>query len=46
MNEITSALKVADTAVKTVRIIDIVKKLVIVSAAMSCGVLAVRFLRK
>lgn len=46
MNEITNALKVANTAVKTVRVIDVVKKLVIAGAAVSCGVFVVRFFRK
>lgn len=46
MNEITNALRVANTAFKTVRIIDIVKKLIIAAAAMSCGVFVLRFFRK
>lgn len=45
MNEITNALKVANTAIKTVRIIDIVKKIVIAGAAVSCGVLVVRLFK-
>lgn len=46
MDEITNALKVANTAIKTVRIIDIIKKLVITGAAVSCGVFALRLLKK
>lgn len=45
MNEITNALKVANTAVRTVRIIDVIKKLVIAGAAVSCGVLVVRLFK-
>ena len=46
MNEITSALRVVNTAFKTVRIIDIVKKIVVASATMLCCVFAIRFWRK
>lgn len=46
MNEITNALKVVSTAFKTVRIIDVIKKIVVASAAMLCCVFAVRFWRK
>lgn len=46
MNEITSALRVVNTAFKTVRIIDIVKKIVVATAAVLCGVFAIRFWRK
>ncbi len=46
MNEITNALKVANTAIKTVRTIDIVKKTVIAAAAVSCGFFVIRFFRK
>ena len=46
MNELTKALKIADTAFRTVRIIDIVKKAVITLAAVMCCVFAFRFFRK
>lgn len=46
MNELTRALRIADTAFKTVRIIDIVKKAVISLAALVCCVFAFRFFRK
>lgn len=46
MNEITNALRVANTAIKTVKTIDVVKKTVIAAAAVSCGVLLIRFFRK
>ena len=46
MNEITNALKVANTAIKTVRIIDIFKKVVIGFAALICCVFALRFFKK
>lgn len=46
MNEITSALRVANTAFKTVKIIDIVKKVVIGAAALLCGFFVLRFWRK
>ena len=45
MNEITNALKVANAAIKTVKTIDIVKKAVIAAAAVSCGILVVKFFR-
>lgn len=43
MNDITNALRVADAAFKTVRIMDIAKKVVIVSAAAACCVFALKF---
>ena len=46
MNEITNALRVANAAIKTVRTIDFVKKTVVAAAAVSCGILVIRFLRK
>ena len=46
MNEITNALKVANVAMKTVKTIDIVKKTVVAAAAVSCGILVIRFFRK
>ncbi len=46
MNEITNALRVANTAFKAVKTIDIVKKTVIAVAAVSCGVFVIRFFRK
>lgn len=46
MNEISSALKVANAAFRTVRIIDAVKKTVAVGAVVTCGILIFRFSRK
>ena len=46
MNEITNVLKIANTAFRTVQIIDIVKKTVIASAAVACCVFAVKFIKK
>ena len=46
MDEITNALKIADTAIKTVRIIDVVRKIVIAGAAVSYGVFVMRLFRK
>lgn len=46
MNEITNALRVANVAVKTVKTIDILKKTVVAAAAVSCGILVIRFFRK
>ena len=46
MNEITNALRVANAAFKTVRVMDIAKKFVVASAAISCCVLAVKYWKK
>lgn len=46
MNEITSALRVVSTAVKTVRVIDVIKKIVVASAAGLCCVFAIKLWRK
>ncbi len=46
MNEITNAVKVANAAMKTVRTIDVVKKAVIAAAAVSCGLLVLKFFRE
>lgn len=46
MNELTNAIKVANTAFRTVRVIDVAKKAVIAAAAVSCGVLVFKFFRK
>ncbi|MBQ4626247.1 MAG: hypothetical protein IJB45_03235 [Clostridia bacterium] len=46
MNEISNALKVVNTTVKTVRIIDITRKLVISAAAALCCFFAIRFWRR
>ena len=43
MNELTGAIRVAYTAFKTVRIIDIIKKIVIAAAVAICGILALKF---
>ncbi len=42
MNELTGALRVVNTAFRTVRIIDIIKKIVIATAAVICCVFAFR----
>lgn len=46
MNEITNALRVVNTAFKTVRIMDIIKRIVVALAALMCCIFAVRFWRK
>lgn len=46
MNELTSALRVADTAVKTVKAMDFAKKVIIASTAVTCCIFAVKFWRK
>lgn len=46
MNEITNALRVVNTAFKTVRIMDIIKRIVVAFAALMCCIFAVRFWRK
>jgi hypothetical protein len=46
MNEIASALRVMNTAVKTVRIIEIIKKATVLSAAITCCVFVFKFFRK
>lgn len=46
MNEITSALRVVNTAFKAVRIIDVFKKIVVGAAAMICCAFAIRFWRR
>lgn len=43
MNELAGAIRVAYTAIKTVRIIDILKKIVIAAAVAICGILALKF---
>lgn len=43
MNELTGAIRVAYTAFKTVRIIDIIKKIVIAAAVAICGILALKY---
>lgn len=46
MNEITNALRVVNATFKTVRIIDVIKKMVITSAVLICCVFAFRFRRR
>lgn len=46
MNEISNALKVANTAIKTVKAIDIAKKTVVAASALICGALIIKFWRK
>ncbi|MBQ8015231.1 MAG: hypothetical protein IJ264_03480 [Clostridia bacterium] len=46
MNEITSAVRVVNTALRTVRVIDVIKKLVVALAALLCCIFALRFWRK
>lgn len=45
MDEITSAVRVANAAFKTVKIMDIAKKAVVVSAAVACCVFAAKYWR-
>ncbi len=45
MNEITNALKVANVAFKTVRVMDLAKKAVVAGAVVACGWLAFKFWR-
>lgn len=45
MNEITSALKVANVAFKTVRVMNFAKKAVAAGAVVVCGWLAFKFWR-
>jgi len=45
MNEFTSAVRVANAAFKTVRIMDIAKKAVVVSAAITCCVFTAKYWR-
>ncbi len=46
MNELTKALKVANTTLRMVKIIDVIKKSVITFATVMCCVFAFRFFRK
>lgn len=46
MNEIAGALKIVNTAMKTVRIIDVTKKAVVAAAVLGCCVFAVKFWRR
>lgn len=46
MNEITSALRIVNTAMKTVRVMDITKKVVVTAAVLGCCAFAVKFWRK
>ena len=45
MNELTNALRVANAAIKTVRVMNTAKKAVAAGAAVACCVLAVKFWR-
>ncbi len=46
MNEISTALRVINTTIKTVKIIDIVKRITISIAVLTVGIFAFRFFRK
>lgn len=46
MNEISNALRVVNTTVKAVKVIDVVRKLVISAAAAICCFLAIRLWRR
>ncbi len=46
MNEITYALRAVNTAIKTVKIVDLIKKTTIVISIIVCCVSALRFFRK
>lgn len=43
MNEITNALRVINATYKTVRVMDVTKKVVVASAAAVCCLFAFRF---
>lgn len=45
MNELTNALKFADIAFRTVRFMEIAKKVIIISAVGMCCLFAVKFWR-
>ena len=45
MNELTNALKVADAAFKTVKVMNFAKKAVIAGAVVTCCCFAFRFWR-
>lgn len=45
MNEITNALRVANAAFRTVRFMEIAKKVIVVSAVAICCFFAVKFWR-
>ena len=46
MNEITGVLKIVNTAIKIVRVIDVTKKAVVAAAIAGCCIFAVRLWRK
>ena len=37
MNELTNALKIVNTSIKTVRLLDVIKKAVVFGAVAVCG---------
>lgn len=45
MDEITQALKIVNTTIKTVKTIDIIKKAVISASVAACCVIAVKMLK-
>lgn len=45
MNELSSAIRVANAAFKTVRVMNVAKKAVAVGAVVACCCLAVKFWR-
>ncbi len=45
MDEISKALKIINTTVKTVQTIDVIKKAVISASVIACGVIAVKMLK-
>ncbi|MBO5410238.1 MAG: hypothetical protein J6A60_03150 [Clostridia bacterium] len=46
MNELNNALRVVNTSLKTVRLLEIVKKTVILGAVAVCGIYALKMMRK
>lgn len=46
MNELSGALRILNTTVSTVKVLDIMKKAVIITACAVCGLYALRVWRK
>ena len=45
MNELTNALKVANAALKTVRVMNVAQKAVAAGAVVTCCIFAIKFWR-
>ncbi len=46
MNDVSTALKIMNTAIKTVKIIDFIKRILVLIAVLTFGIFAFRFIRK